>query len=228
VVDLDKLGLGDVRDSENALHLGTMLTLERVRKACLERADRHPLLGAVAAMLKEDMPETLRNTFTLGDLLLERDPQSPTWTLFLALGVVLKRLDVGMRYPAAAWLATSDDVWRMLVAHVEVPRGPQRASFAYEKVSRTPADAPIVGAVAVAEARGDGVHTSLALCGAAATPVAQPDVAQVFDETGDIDAALDKLELDPPDDHWGSRAYRTEMARVVARRALLRAADGVA
>ena len=228
VVDLGKLGLDYIRDSENSLRLGTMLTLERIRQLCLERAEQHPYLGGVAALLKEEMPETLRNTFTLGDLLLERDPQSPTWTGFLALGAVLKRVDVDMHYTAAAWLDAPEDVWRALIAHVRIPRGPQQAAVAYEKVSRTPADAPIVGAVAAMQVEVGGArHTALALCGVAATPVLQADVARVFDASGDVDRALDRLELDPPDDHWGSAEYRREMARVVARRALLRAANDV-
>ena len=95
-----------------------------------------------------------------------------------------------------------------------------------EKVARTPADAPIVGAVARVQAGENGERFSaVALCGVAPVPVGQPEVARTYDETGDIEAALDQLALDPPDDHWGSREYRAEMARVTARRALLRAAS---
>jgi carbon-monoxide dehydrogenase medium subunit len=226
-VDLSRLGLDYVRDSENSLRLGSMLTLEQARQACLERAAPHPRIGGIAAMLKEEMPETLRNTFTLGDLLVERDPQSPTLTLFLALGAILKRIDVDLHFTMSAWLAAEQDVARYLLAHVRVTRGPQRAAVAYEKVSRTPADKPIVGAVACAEAVGDSelCRTALALCGVAPTPIPQPEVARVRDETGDLDAALDRLDLDPPGDHWGSREYRVEMARVVARRALARAVE---
>jgi hypothetical protein len=50
--------------------------------------------------------------------------------------------------------------------------------------------------------------------------VRQTDTAQIFDATGDIEAALVELELDPVGDHWGSREYRSEMARVLARRVL--------
>ena len=229
-VDLSRLGLDYVRDSENSLRLGSMLTLEQVRQACLERAAQHPRIGGIAAMLKEEMPETLRHTFTLGDLLMERDPQSPTLTLFLALGAILKRIDVDLHFTMSAWLAAEQDVARYLIAHVRITRGPQRAAVAYEKVARTPADAPIVGAVACAEAVGDSglCRTALALCGVAPTPIPQPEVARVLDETGNLDAALDYLELDPPDDHWGSREYRAEMARVVARRALARALEEAA
>lgn len=226
-VDLARLGLDYVLDSENSLRLGTMLTLEQVRLACLERAADHPRLGGIAAMLREDMPETLRHTFTLGDLLAERDPQSATLALLLALGAVLKRLDVEMHFSMAAWLALDGDPARFLIGQVRVTRGSQRAAVAYEKVARTPADAPIVAAVAYAEAvgRGDLCRTALALIGIARGPVPQPEVARTLDETGDLDAALENLMLDPVGDHWGSREYRIEMARVTARRALTRAVE---
>jgi CO/xanthine dehydrogenase FAD-binding subunit len=86
-----------------------------------------------------------------------------------------------------------------------------------------------VGAV-VYTALGDDDRTSftaLALCGVAPTPIRQPEVIRVLTETGDMDRALDSLELDPPDDYLGSREYRDEMARVVSRRALERALEQV-
>jgi carbon-monoxide dehydrogenase medium subunit len=223
-VDLSRLELDYVQDSDNRLRLGTMLTLEQVRQACADRSD-WPKLGALAEALAEEMPLTLRNTMGLGDLLMERNPQSPTLTTLLALGGVLKRIDVTMHFTVAAWLAIEEDVSRYLLAHVLVPRQPQRAAVAYEKVSRTPRDLPIVAAVACVEAHEMGHHSRLALCGVARHPVLQPEAAQVFDQTGDIDAALEELQIDPPGDHWGSAEYRAEMARVMSRRALLRAVE---
>lgn len=228
-VDLSRLDLDYVRDSENSLRLGAMLTLEQVREICAERGAAHPRLGAIADMLRAELPETQRHTFTLGDLLVERNPQSPTLTLLLALGGVLKRLDVEMHLTMAAWLGLEDDVARILIGQLRVTRGPQDAVVAYEKVARTPADLPIVGAVAYGAREEDGQrpYLSLALCGVGRHPLPQPDVARVLGESGDIDAALDHLQLDPPDDHWGSAAYRAEMARVTSRRALQRVLDGL-
>lgn len=224
-VDLSQLDLAFVRDSDTSVRFGTMLTLEQVRAACAERGTEYPKLGAVATMLTEDMPETQRNTFTLGDLLVERNPQSPTLTLLLALGAVVTRIDLDMRFTMAAWVGLSADVARFLIGRLRITRGPGNARVAYEKVSRTPADLPVVGAVAYHAPAADShpSFTSLALCGVAPVPIPQPNVSQALAETGDIEHALDNLILDPPDDHWGSAEYRTEMARVVSRRALLRA-----
>jgi CO/xanthine dehydrogenase FAD-binding subunit len=229
-VQLERLQLDYVRDSENSLRLGSMLTLEQVRQACDERAEAHPRLGAVGEALKMDFPETLRHTLTLGDLLVERNPQSWTLTLLLALGGVLKRLDVDMHFTMAAWLSVPDDVSRYLIAHMRLSRGSQQTAVAFEKVARTPADAPIVGAVAAAEAgEGGYTHTTLAVCGVAPMPIPQPAAARALDMQEDMDTVLDALRLNPTGDHWGSAEYRTEMARVVCRRALTRArADAIA
>jgi aerobic carbon-monoxide dehydrogenase medium subunit len=229
-IDLSALKLDYVRDSENSLRLGSMLTLEQVRQACAARGAEHPKLAGLANMLAAEMPETLRNTYTLGDLLVERDPRSLTMALFLALGVILKRVDIDMHFTAGAWLGmVNTDVSRYLIAHLRVTRGPRRAAVAFEKVARTPADTPIVGAVVYTALCDDGrtSFTTLALCGAAPTPIRQPEVIRVLTETGDMERALDSLELDPPDDYLGSREYRDEMARVVSRRALERALEMV-
>jgi len=225
-VNLAQLGLDTAQDGDNALVLGTMLTLEKARQACLARADAHPEARALAALLAAEQPETLRNTMTLGDLLVERDPQSLVLTLLLALGAVIERADVAVLLTMSSFLSVDEDVARYLLTGLRVPYGSPGGAIAWEKVARTPADAPIVGAVARVQAGADGGRFSaLALCGVAPVPVGQPEVVRAYDETGDVDAALAHLELDPPDDHWGSRAYRAEMARVTARRALLRATN---
>ena len=224
VVDLSQIGLDRAWEEGDSLHLGSMLTLERVRLACQERGQTYPLLGGIAEALRADLPETLRNTLTLGDLLLERDPQSVSLTLLLALDAVIVTADESV-WPLADWLASGDDAWHVLVTHVSVPRGATRAAVAFEKVARTPADAPIVGAVAAMQATGEGRRTALALCGVAPWPLAQPAAARAFDQSGEVNAALEHLVLDPPGDHWGSREYRAEMARVLTWRALLAAAE---
>jgi CO/xanthine dehydrogenase FAD-binding subunit len=226
VVDLSQIGLERVWEEGDSLHLGSMLTLERVRLICQERGQTYPLLGGVAEALRADLPETLRNTFTLGDLLVERDAQSVTLTLLLALDAAIVTADESA-WPLADWLASGDDAWRVLVTHVSVPRGATRAAVAFEKVSRTPADAPIVGAVAAVQITAEGRRTALALCGVAPWPQAQPEAARAFDQSGEVNAALEHLVLDPPGDHWGSREYRLEMARVLTRRALLAAVEKV-
>lgn len=224
-VDLSQLDLAYTRDSKNSLRVGSMLSLEQVRRACLERAGESHKLAGLAQIMLDEMPEVQRNTYTLGDLLMERDPYSPILTALLALGGIVKRIDLEMRFTMTAWLMMRQDFSRWLLGQVRVTRGSEaRCAVTYEKVARTPGDRPIVAAVAYIKMLDDQHYQSrLALCGIAPTQLPQPRVTRHWDEHGDLDAALDGLELDPPDDHWGSAEYRTEMARVTARRALERA-----
>lgn len=225
-VSLDRLDLSGVEDANGTLSLGAMLTLEETRQVCAEWADRSPALRALAELLAADYPETLRNTFTVGDFLIERDPQSLAMTLLLALGAMIERVDVEIDLTMAAWFA-ADDVMRYLVADLRVPIGSPDTVIAHEKVARTPADAPIVAAVAVRSGSqpDQRPRTTLALCAVAERPVRQPETAQIVDAGGALDDALDSLALNPFGDHWGSAEYRAAMARVVSRRVLERVLD---
>jgi len=222
VIKLDHLGLDRVEANEGALVFGSMLSLEQVRQACLERAAASPALRALAETLRADQPETLRHTMTLGDLLVERDPQSLTLALLLALGATIRRVDRAMLLTASAWLSADGDLARSLLADVSVPAGAAQAGVGIEKVARTPADAPIVAAVAYIELNEDDrpAYLALALVGVADYAVRQPEVERALEDTGEIERALDALAVDPGGDHWGSAEYRAEMARVTARRAL--------
>lgn len=224
-IKLDRLGLDRVEESDDALTFGSMLSLEQVRAACLEYAAGAPTLRALAETLRADQPETLRHTMTLGDLLVERDPQSLTLALLLALGATIRRLDKAMHLTVASWLSAEEDLARCLIADLSVPFGPARAGVGLEKVARTPADAPIVAAVAYIELNDDDrpAYSALALVGAAEHAIRQKEVERALEETGDVERALAALAVDPPGDHWGSAEYRAEMARVTARRALMAA-----
>lgn len=223
-IKLNRLGLDRVEESDDALTLGSMLSLEQARQACLD-AGSVPTLRALADTLRADQPETLRHTMTLGDLLVERDPQSLTLALLLALGATVRRVDKAMHLTVSSWLSAEEDLARCLIADISVPLGAAQAGVGVEKVARTPADAPIVAAVAYVELSEDDrpAYSTLALVGVADRAVRQNEVERVLDETGDIEQALGALAVDPPGDHWGSAEYRAEMARVTARRALLAA-----
>ena len=60
-VNLARLGLDTAQDGDNALVLGTMLTLEEARKACLARAEAHPEARALAALLAAEQPDAAQH-----------------------------------------------------------------------------------------------------------------------------------------------------------------------
>jgi len=96
-------------------------------------------------------------------------------------------------------------------------------------VSRTPADAPIVAAVAVVDGAPDGGpvrEARLALTGVWSAPVGLADATKLLvggpldaDRIQQVTAAIED-EVAPPDDFYGSADYRRAMAGVLTRRAL--------
>jgi CO/xanthine dehydrogenase FAD-binding subunit len=216
VVDLSQLGLATTHRDGDTLSLGSMLTLEAARQACmgLNRAAGELL----AEMLRQEAPLTLRNTMTLGDLLVERRANSITLTALVALGAIVQSSQAQMTI--ADWLsADAEQIQQALITAIQVPLTNGAGYYAYQKVSRTPADDPIVGAVAYA---GEGLtHLSLGICGVATHPIGLPHISQTLQANGRaIAEALQNLQFNPPADHWGSSEYRAAMGRLLVRRVL--------
>jgi len=191
-VDLSRLGLNTIAVTEQAdghwLNIGSMVTLEQVRVFALEQTA--VAMCALAAVLLTEYPETLRNALTPGDVITEMRPNSLLLTFFVALG---ERTAI-VRHGG------------IIIARCVRLDSPQdHAGFGFDKVSRTPADAPIVGAVAWVEAN---VTPRVAVCGLTQSPMVY---------TEGMPSQID--------DYLGSAGYRTQVAAVVARRALERAAQ---
>lgn len=227
VVNLEGLGLDQHDLDGERLVLGSMLTLEEARQHCLAWQDDVPNAAFLAEMLRQEVPITLRNTMRLGDALIERKPNSPLLTALVALDAVVAQADGG-QHPIRAWLAAdARDVRPALITGLSLPRGTAQAKHAYQKVGRTPADDPIVGAVAYVETNGDQPAVRLALCGVDMHPVLVERLSQhLAAEDGSLVAALDAIQLNPPGDHWGSSEYRAAMGRLMARRVLEQALSG--
>jgi carbon-monoxide dehydrogenase medium subunit len=224
VVDLSRLGLTQYRTFDVGFSLGSMMTLEAARAACLQLAETIPNAGFLAEMLRQEAPVNLRNTMTIGDALVERKPNSVFLTALVALDA---QVDAnGWPRFIHGWLeAPEEEARHALITEIALEKGSHTARYAFEKISRTPADDPIVGAICYADRSPQGaVHdVRLALCGVAPHPIPLAVVDEAVIETnGDVDRALERLNVTPPGDHWGSSDYRAEMAKVLARRVLTR------
>lgn len=222
VVDLSKLKLNKSRVFDAGFALGSMMTLEEAREACLHFAGESSNAHFLAEMLRHEAPITLRNTMTIGDVLVERKPNSIFLTALVALDA---QVDAnGWPRFIHKWMnAPEVEVRQALITSVALEKGQTQARHAFEKVARTPADDPIVGAAGYAarDDKGNLVDVRLALCGVADHPIPLAAVDETLIETnGDIEAGLQKLVVDPAGDHWGSREYRAEMAQVLSRRVL--------
>ncbi len=169
----------------------------------------------IADVLNDDAPETLRNVLTLGDALMERRPDS----LLLALLVGLKAQLYGFGqepFDMEQWFSLSDDERRQrLVLSAAIPdyRAPGSWRMALEKVSRTPSDAPIVAAIGFARGGFEGtsvVTFYCVVCGLADRPIRF--------KPRDVPTMKSQI-----DDYKGTAEYRTEMAKLIANRAIMRA-----
>jgi CO/xanthine dehydrogenase FAD-binding subunit len=169
----------------------------------------------VAEVVTDEAPETLRNVLTLGDVLMERRPDS--LVLGLLLGFKAQLYCFGLDpFDIEHWYNLSDDERRQhLVLSAAIPdyRAPGSWRLALEKVSRTPSDAPIVAAIGYARGGFEGtsvVTFYCVVCGLADRPIRF--------KPRDIPTMQSQI-----DDHLGSAEYRAEMGKLIANRAVMRA-----
>ena len=176
----------------------------------------------LSQIMRHEARIDMRNTMTIGDMLCERASNAVVRSAFVLLDA---QFDAnGWPRFIHDWLkAPSLEVKSALITEIAIEQGSPVGRYAYEKVSRTPADAPIVGAMSYIERNGDGaiLDARLAVCGVADYPIPLPSVdEELISTNGDLDRALSKLNVSPQGDHWGSSDYRTAMTRVLSRRVL--------
>jgi CO/xanthine dehydrogenase FAD-binding subunit len=192
VVDLQAVGLNAITTAPGTLTLETQVRLQTL-------VDTPSVPEWLREIARAEAPNTFRNMRTVGSLLLKPYAES---VLLAALLVADAQVMVtslngtrtvalsdylaapGNGLPTALTLATDGKV-------------------AVARVGRTPADTPIVAAVA--RRGGDGT-ARLALCGVAALPTLVDPAAVAT--------------LQPPGDFRGSTEYRHEMAGVLSTRVL--------
>ncbi len=192
VVDLREAGLDYLRRDGDVLHVGAMTTLSALT-ACAEAADLAD--GLLRRAARGEGPLNLRNAATIGGVVACAEFDSEFYAALLALDAAVTVRNPGGETTRRLADFGADQPGRGLVLEVQIPLVATQGGAA--RIARTPADRPIVAALA---ARGPaGVR--LALCGVAARPI------------------LAESPLDPPDDFKASRSYRLAMAPVVARRA---------
>jgi CO/xanthine dehydrogenase FAD-binding subunit len=202
VVDLQRLGLDSLRTSGNDLVIGATCTLQSLLEAAETPA-------ALKSVLKLEAPVNIRNTATVAGTIVSSDGRSPFTTMLLAMDA---RIDI--RY------STSDsrisNIGEFLLTH---PSGlitaitiPLNTKSAFEFVSKTPADKPIIGA---ALAQWNSGRTRLTLCGYGKTPLLAMDGTEA---EGIQEAA--KNAYYEAQDEWASAEYRMDVAATLAKRAL--------
>lgn len=189
LVDLQALGLNHVASEGGRWTFGAMVRLDQL-------VDDAEVPDLVRWAARRELPSTLRTLATVGGTVGAADPESLLLAALLVHDAVVRFADdTSRRLPDVLDSGVGD---ADLIVAVEID-GSGRSAWAV--TGRTPADTPIVAAVARMTADGP---PSLALTGVDKRPVLV-----------DPEAIHD---LNPPGDYRGSSAYRRHLAVVLSTR----------
>lgn len=220
-VDLQALNLNVIKRNGNNLEIGATATLQE-----LIESENCP--QALKSALKLEAPLNIRNAATMAGTLVAADGRSTLTTALLALDAKLEIKSItkmemmGMEMesrPPNQEVSTLglgeflplrlDQIRGKLITSVSVPLN---VKFAFDYVSRTPADKPIVCAALVQWNSG---RTRLALGGYGKSPMLAMDGT----ESEGIEAAARNAFHEATDD-YGSAEYRMDVAATLAKRCL--------
>lgn len=205
VVDLQSLGLDIIKKSGNNLEIGATVTLQQLlgNEYCPD---------ALKIALKLEAPLNLRNAATVAGTLVSCDGRSTFATVMLALDAKIEQTisdnsktesrvsNIGEFLPLRP---------RGLITCITIPL---TIKLAFDYVSRTPADKPIVCAALVQWNSG---RTRLALGGYGKSP----SLAMDGTEPEGLDAAA-RNAFHESTDEWASAEYRMDVAATLAKRCL--------
>ena len=201
VVDLQRLGLDSLRVNGNELVIGATCTLQS-----LFESEHCP--AALKTALKLEAPLNIRNTATVAGTLVASDGRSPFVTMLLAMDA---KIEILVNRQSAIV-----NCGEFLLTH---PSGlitsttiPLNIKTAFEFVSKTPADKPVICA---AVAQWNSGRTRLTLGGYSKTPLLAMDGTEA---DGIQEAAANAYH--EAEDEWASAEYRMDVAAVLAKRAL--------
>lgn len=235
IIDLGRIsGLSYIREDNNAVAVGAM-----TRYVEIERSD---LLKRLFALLPEGTSEIgdqqVRNRGTIGGSIAHSDPAADTPGIVLAL-----KADILAQGPNGVRTIKADDFFLDLlqtalepnevITEIRFAKPAPRTGSAYEKLPNKASHYAVVGCAAVVTLDNDGTCTSasVVITGASVKPVRASNVeaalvGKKLDEATVAAAAshaADGLELVA--DIHGSKDYRGQMATVMARRTITRAAE---
>jgi CO/xanthine dehydrogenase FAD-binding subunit len=200
VVDLQSLGLDSLLKKGNDLEIGATCTLQS-----LLESDHCP--EALKVTIKLEAPINIRNSATVAGTLVSSDGRSTFTTALLAMDARItvvsgqsSVVSVGEFLP----LRPSG-----LITLITIPLN---TKFAFEFVSRTPADKPIVAA---ALSQWNSGRTRLTLGGYGKSPILAMDGT----EAEGLDVAA-RNAYHESNDVWASAEYRMDVAATLAKRCL--------
>lgn len=205
VMDLQSLGLDSIKKSGNNLEIGATVTLQQ-----LLESEHCP--DALKSALKLEAPLNLRNAATVAGTLVSCDARSTFATVMLALDAKIEQTIVDNLKTESRPSNIGEFLPLRphgLITSITIPLN---VRLAFDYVSRTPADKPIVCAALVQWNSG---RTRLALGGYGKSPMLAMDGT----EPEGIESAA-RNAFHEATDEWASAEYRVDIAATLARRCL--------
>jgi len=221
LVDLRNLNLSNIRREGNVLRVGATTTLQDIA----ESPDAPRMLAQAA---HASAPINVRNVATVGGVLASAGFGAPLPVVLLALDAVMVIYSPEARQSSvAAFLAYREKLLRdgALITEIGIPLTDARMAF--EKVSRTPSDAPIVCAAAKLRLDGSTARdVRVAVGGVGPIPVRLARAEQTLEGKPLTEVLIAQAaeaaakEVNPPNDFLASAEYRREMVKVLVKRML--------
>jgi len=207
VVDLQALGLDTVKKNGNNLEIGATVTLEQLMQ-------NENCTNALKQAIKLEAPLNIRNAATVAGTIVASDGRSTFATAILALDakMTVDRGPMTVNSPSSTVYGLGDFLPlrpRGLITAITIPLN---VKLAFEFVSRTPSDKPIVCA---ALAQWNSGRTRLALGGYGKSPTLAMDGT----EAEGIESAARNAYHEAKDE-WASAEYRQDVAATLAKRCL--------
>jgi carbon-monoxide dehydrogenase medium subunit len=235
LIDLGRIsGLSYIREVGDTVIVGAMTTY-----VTLQRSD---IIAQNFALLPEGIAEIgdqqVRNCGTIGGSVAHSDPAADTPGMVLAL-----KATIVTRGPDGARTISADNFFKDLfetdlkpgevITEIRFAKPAPRTGSAYEKLANKASHYAVVGCAAVITQDGNGVCTaaSVVITGASVKPtrasaVEAALIGKKLDEATIAEAASHAADgLEVVSDIHGSKEYRAQMATVMAKRAITRAAQ---
>ena len=220
-VDLQSLHLDSIEKQGNSLKISATVTLQ-----ALLMSELCP--DALRSALKLEAPLNLRNAATVAGTLVSCDGRSTFVSVLLALDAKLEQMKsvdskIESRTSNLGDFLPLRDLQGWLITSITIPLN---AKLAFDYVSRTPADKPVVCA---ALAQWNSGRTRLAFGGYSKSPLLAMDGTE--SEGTDASSAGSVLRsaqaaarnaFHEATDEWASAEYRMDVAAILARRCLER------
>jgi carbon-monoxide dehydrogenase medium subunit len=220
LIDINGIGgLDGIAVKNGAVEIGA-LTRHAQAEHSAEIAQHAPL---IALAMPNIAHSAIRNRGTIGGSISFADPAAELPACLLALGG-----EVDIAGPKGKRTVKADDFFKGLfetalgpqdiLIGIRVPAAGQDTRVGFAELARRHGDYAIVGLAATAKADGKGLKdVRLAFFGVGATPV-RAKKAEAALASGDAEAAVKALDLDPPDDVQAIGVVKKHLAGVLLRR----------